>query len=548
MRSDRWVRPNPISVLLIGALIAGCTTSSPAPASNALFEQDEILPAVEAKRATVLSGFFLGRETAEIAVVHVGSNYRSRVDIFSLKDNAWVPALTATLDHGVKFVDVASIDGRDRIITYRNGHVNWFDTDTATLQPLIDVEMRFRAEGQQVIPSVDISHDLNGDGRDDLLMPQVDGFWVSVQKADGAFAEAVKLGPPEPLRDETVGNIHAGADSYDASTTFGQVGVTDATLNIYLGRVHQMDYNLDGKSDLVFWNEDHFDAYLQQEDGSFTVNAVTFSTDVPFDSDGTYSYAEEFKDQGAAGAIFGFKEKTRRTVLHSLRDLSGDGVVDLVTLTLSGRSFVKQKSVYEIHLGVAMTDGIVFEPEASTSINPRGKGGAMQPWGYASQLFQDFDGDGQTDIMFREVDVGLTGMGRALIGNSVALNLEFHRGEDGVYPSRPTARRKIKRFAPFAGVGNVYFPTILVGDVNGDGRADLLAGHSPEILHVFPGVQGPGLFARRPVAVAVDLPADERDVVLADLNGDSKLDIVVQFRPTERLPDAPHRIVTLIAR
>ena len=34
-------------------------------------------------------------------------------------------------------------------------------------------------------------------------------------------------------------------------------------------RVHEMDYNRDGRRDLVFWNEDHFEVHLQDERGLF---------------------------------------------------------------------------------------------------------------------------------------------------------------------------------------------------------------------------------------------------------------------------------------
>ncbi len=45
------------------------------------------------------------------------------------------------------------------------------------------------------------------------------------------------------------------------------------------GRIHQMDYDRDGRGDLVFWNEDHFAVHLQDEDGLFPAKAsTTFTT------------------------------------------------------------------------------------------------------------------------------------------------------------------------------------------------------------------------------------------------------------------------------
>lgn len=45
-----------------------------------------------------------------------------------------------------------------------------------------------------------------------------------------------------------------------------------------------MDYNRDGRSDLVFWNEDHFEVHTQYEYGLFASEPKTFTTEVAFDS------------------------------------------------------------------------------------------------------------------------------------------------------------------------------------------------------------------------------------------------------------------------
>jgi hypothetical protein len=552
-------------------MVMGCLTPATAEVpkvAEVAFEQHEIALGA-AKHQTVLSGFFLGgpdletAEMAEIAVVHVDENDDRRVQFYALRDDTdrqWVPKLDATLGRGVLFVEVANIGGRDRLITYEPGRLNWLDPDSGTERPLLEVAMDYNSrhdhEGSPTQPAgdpphVDITRDLNRDGRDDLLVPDIDGFWISIQRSDGSFTEAVKLGPPEPFLDELVGNLNPGGGASDGSRTYRDVGITASTLPLYLSRVHEMDYDQDGRSDLVFWNKDHFDVHLQDENGLFAPVAETFVPDVPFDSEGVYSHAFEFRGQGVASILFGVGKKTKGTVLHSLRDLNGDGVADLVTLTLSGRSAAKQRSVYEVHFGTATADapgGTVFAREVGTVIRPRGKGGAMQPWGYSVQRFEDLDGDGQVESLFREVTVGLGGIVRALVGNSVPINLELYRMQDSTYPDKPTFRRKIRRFAPFAGLGNVFFPPVLMGDVNGDGRSDLLVGKSPEELHVFLGAPGPDLLLRQPQKVAVALPSDERNTWLVDLNRDGKQDVLVHRGPTGHAPTEPHRVTTLIAR
>ena len=132
-----------------------------------------------------------------------------------------------------------------------------------------------------------------------------------------------------------------------------------------------------------------------------------------------------------------------------------------------------------MHLGKASPEGITFEKKSSTVIHPQGKAGAMQASGYSTFALHDFDRDGQVDIILSQIRTGIGGMARALVGNSVSLDLEVYRMEKGRYPAKPTFRRQIKpSFRPFSGRDVMFFPAALVGDVTGDGRLDLLVGKS----------------------------------------------------------------------
>ena len=130
----------------------------------------------------------------------------------------------------------------------------------------------------------------------------------------------------------------------------------------------------------------------------------------------------------------------------------------------------------------------------------------------------------------------------------VPIDLELYRMEGGAYPDEPTAIRRIRRFDPLDGLGHVFFPTVLTGDVNGDGRLDLLVGHSPAELHVFLGSPGPALLEQHPQKVAVSLPHDERNTRLVDFEADGRQDLLVHLRPTERSPEETHRLTLPLAR
>jgi hypothetical protein len=514
-------------LLLLGALVSGGASAAPF-----FFEQHEIALTPEAEQ-TLLTGFFLDGPVAEVAVVSVDEAGDRRLHIHGFEEKGWTPVLETTLSRSVLFVDVARIGARDRLLAYAPGRVSWLDLESGGERTLVELLADFHSPDGHV-PRVDISKDLNRDGLDDLVVPQPDGFWVSIQRGGGSFTEPVKLGPAEPFLDETF---------VDGERSYGAVGITAETVPWYLSRVHQFDWDLDGRGDLVFWNADRFEVHVQGEDGLFGSAAESFAVEVPFDADGAYSALFGFADVGVGSMVFGLGEKTSRTVLYSMGDMNGDQIADLVTLTLSGRSPLRQRSTYDVHFGSRGSEGVVFAAVAGTTIEPRGKAGGLESWGYASRWEEDLDGDGQLDMVFRDVKTGFGGMLRTLTGRSVPIELEFYRLEAGAFPDEPSARVNVRpAVRPFR--KGVFFPAVLMGDVNGDERMDLVVGKSRAELHVFFGVPGEGLLARQPQKVEVELPDDEGRTRLVDLNRDAKQDLLVH-RPSDL---DPGRVTLLIAR
>lgn len=517
-------------VLIAGGLCGGVSS-----AATAQFDRYEAITGEQ--RETVLVGRFLSGPFVNVALVGADEQGGRHLRIFALADGAWKPALDASLGAGTLFVDVAasaSAGGQiDRLITYQRGRLNWFDPESMTERLLLPLDIDYRTNDETSIPAIDIAQDLNGDGLDDLLAPAADGFWISTQAQTGTFAEPTKLGPGEPY----LAKVALGE-----ARPYGQMGINPTNFPWYAGRVHRADYDRDGLPDLVFWNEDRFDVHFQNRQRQFEPVAKSFHGDLPFDVDGTYTLMFEYSDESTWGLILGLRKKTRITMLHELRDINGDGIADLTTLSLQGRSLANHRGTYRAHFGRATPGGTAFSQEADVTIEPKGKAGALNASGYSSVWSEDFDGDGDADVLFRDVSVGLFGMARAMAGKSVALDVEFYRMQDGSFPRRATQLRKIRPRLYPVGSG-VFFPPVLIGDVHGDGRVDLVVGQSREELQVFAGVDAPGAFERRPQRVSVALPDDERNTRLVDLNDDGKQDILVYNTFTK-----PHRLTTLVAR
>ena len=549
----RHFRQRLFSILVLGILLWGCLglfaeaveQMTPA-AAEFTFEQYEVVIGA-AERQTVLTGFLLGGAIAELAVVHIDEHNDHRLRIYAFSDNTWVPKLDATLRPEVLFVDVANIGGRDRLITYEQGRLNWFDPESATEHPLVTVVSNFKPPRSGEIPHVDITRDVNGDDRDDLVVPDADGFWVFIQMSDGTFTEKVKIGPPTEM--ERI----RGADGYRYDP-WSQ------------SRVYEIDYDGDSRTDLVFWNEDHFEVHLQNEHGLFSPNARTFMTDVAFDSDQL--------------SLLTTGDMTGR-VLHALADLNGDGTADLVVFALSGRDISSKHSSYEVHFGASAPDGgTVFAQDANVVFQSDEK---IQ----LGMDRHDFNRDGEVDLMITTIDLeflkgSLWKSIKGFMGDDIWLGLEFYQMENGGYPGTPNTIRRIALdgvpshrepgWVPLDIVlrggthesrntqksyRRAFNTTLLIGDVTGDGRSDLLIADHPRIMVVFVGVPGPEMFIQQGQEVAVAIPNDEEYTWLADLNKDGIQDILMHHpftlrdghgAPIQPPGTEPHRVTILIAR
>ena len=513
-----------LPILMIGFFISGCSLKSKSDVSNTSitpysFERHKIQLGTEEYK-TVLTGFFTGEKNAELIVLYITEDNQRHLDIYALNEGIWEKKYKTILRSKVMFVDIVSIGNHDLLITYEPSQLNWLDLGTMVERHLMDVSFDFKPDNEKVIYHIDITHDMNGDGNDDIVIPDFDGFWISTQLENGSFRKPRKLGAEEPFLEKTAMGFN---------TKYKEVGINTLTIHWYLSRIHQMDYNRDSRTDLVFWNDDHFLVYYQENDGDFAESPDTFTTDVSYNADSAYSIAFDFSGENMFALIFGMKENINRKVLYTFRDMNNDSISDMIIHALKGRGLGNQQSRFEIHYGKPIPDGILFTKRVDMTLQPTGPAGGLLPWGYSSQLIKDFDGDGDIDIVFRDVDTTLFGMTRALTRNVIYQSLDFFEFDNHTFTPKPTLRRKIKPKLKKEKAKGVYFPIVLFDDVNGDNRADLIVGHNWSEMHVYVGVPDSELFPKEPQIIKIPLPNDERNVRLVDLNRDNKKDILIYY-------------------
>ncbi|MDE0451744.1 MAG: VCBS repeat-containing protein [Gammaproteobacteria bacterium] len=525
-------RPS-ITLPFLGAVAIGCVVTPTMSSAKEMFRVHEFATGT-ARHQTVLAGSF--SSGTALAVVDMEETGQQNVQFFGFDGGDWSQALDAALGTGILFVDVLHGTGGDRLVAYRHGRIESVDPDSATSEVLAELFTTYRGPDRGGIPRIDITRDLNRDGLDDLVVPIVDGFRVALQLPDGSFATPVKLGSPEPFLD---------ASAYGEKRTYRQAGITPENISWYLARIHQLDYDRDGLSDLAFWNGDRFDLYRQNETGTFQATPDTFQTDVSFDFDGSYALAFQIGDANPVSMVLGLGRHTEHKVLKGFRDLDADGVADLITLTLSGRSPLRLRGRFEIHFGRPVPDGTAFSAEPDTTVDTPGRSAGGEPWGYATHRFDDFDGDGDLDAIFGAVDTGGGGMLRAMAANAVSIDLALFRLRGRTYPDKPDAKRRVSSaFRPLSRRGPL-FPAVLLGDVDGNGLKDLLVGDRWDRLSVFLASDGPDPFRTPPVKIPVAMPAaGDLHVRLADLDRNGRQDVAIHHPSST----GPNRVIVLMAR
>ncbi|MBC8323729.1 MAG: hypothetical protein H8E70_09195 [Candidatus Marinimicrobia bacterium] len=481
---------------------------------------------------TVLSGNLIGDSHLDISVTTKDSSGHISLSIYSFENDSWKNSVESELSNDVLFVDIATIAGRDRLIIYENGRFSYFDPEKMISVNLLSIFFDYKGSSQGRIPWVNMTFDLNNDTFDDFIIPALDGFSVFIQKSDGTFADPVKMGPPEP---------HLDASALDDTRTYREVGLNPMTIPWYLRRVHFYDHNLDGQKDLVFWNEDHFDVYFQSESGLFDPTAHSFSTDIPFDLDGMYSFIFQFSDYSTFSLLTGLRKKSSHTILEDIKDMNGDRIADLVTHTLSGRSFLKMKSQYRIYFGQSTDDGIQFSKDEGTSIFPSGKGGGAASGGYSSHFFKDFNGDNQKDIFRYDVKMNLGAMFRVFVMKTISMNYEYHQMENNAYSIHSSVKGKWSiKFDWEEG----FYPAVKIGDVNGDGRKEVVMTMNPIELHIYAWSPKLNMLSQEPHIISSMVPGSEMHTWLFDINNDQKKDIFM-YHPSEL---GNNRLIVLIAK
>ncbi|MES1205249.1 MAG: VCBS repeat-containing protein [Pseudomonadota bacterium] len=366
--------------------------------------------------------------------------------------------------------------------------------------------------------------DLNGDGKLDIAVSnEVNGVCVLVNQGDGTFAPPVIY----DLQSSTAAALVLGDLNGDGKGDIAVVNPPAGTMTVLMNKgdgtlaapvTYQAglapralvlgDLNGDGKGDIAVANEQpDFTlfagvlVFMNKGDGTFAAPVVYASDSTPaflaigdLNSDGKpdLAFADSFtRDLGVlinkGNGTFGAAATTSGgpdvvSAQLTIADLNGDGKPDVATTAGASVTVFMNQGDGTFQDSPPPAYGIGWEPE--------------------SLAVGDFNGDNRLDVV---VACGINFLGYA----TLLLN-----DGDG-------------KFVAAVAHGSVDFSySVAIGDLNGDGRGDVVSAHSDDglgrfgALRVSLGTGGGDLAA--PVVYPL---ADPRFVAIGDLNGDGRPDL-----------------------
>ena len=404
--------------------------------------------------------------------------------------------------------------------------------------------------------------DVNGDSKLDLVAVTTptsgSGITVFLGKGDGTFPTTGVNGPSGANGSIVISADFNNDTKKDLATNTGQIllGNGDGTYTLQAGVVGvgqlvglaAADFNKDGKLDLAFSNAsaNTTDIYNGKGDGTFTYSAsypaiAGFQNLDASDLNGDgfpdlfvgTAHGGVFTSDLNTAAMFQSRLNSGDGTLGKLRaylpsnfvmqhflnstnsvfdvaDFTGDGKPDIATLDFSS-------SGASISVLKGNGDGTFQQPGIETAVS-----GFTAPLSAAALVAGDLNGDGKNDVVFAWTDGSNNGHVSVALGKG-----------DGTFQTQTNYAVPGSGMGVLNGAlifGNDAADGIVLADVNGDGKPDIVfiasagAGRSAtSSLYVMLNTGGGALQSPQ----LIDSKPYLKSVAAGDVNGDGKADIVV---------------------
>ena len=366
--------------------------------------------------------------------------------------------------------DVREGGGEELLLFNAGGVFEWRSGPEARPERLVACEFLWQTpDPELVFEWHDGVRDVDGDGLADLILPEPGGFLIARQRrpraADAPWGELSRVRvPPGPdagvwavaeQRPEGVeGQQENGSFSLGIRFSSGDEETEGGTLVSIVERVPApfwLDWDADRDLDLLVQTERHLHVWLQEANGFSSAPQHSLALPVAADT------AREMDASYSAHAV----------------DLDLDRRADCVI-------FAGDKRSEDVR-----TQGLFFtqsQPaEGSPLFGPEGRPASLLVFaGFVSDpTFRDLDGDGYPELVLQTLRPDLIDQLRSASTETIDVDLYVYRNRAGALARQPD----VARSHPIA-LEEFESAVEFLGDVTGDGLAELFVRDEPEKLRI----------------------------------------------------------------
>ena len=273
------------------------------------------------------------------------------------------------------------------------------------------------------------------------------------------------------------------------------------------------DTNFDAKDDLILVGDGSLIVYQQQDNGNFSAEALLIKINSSISGVEWWTKRDEMGNQLDQTDLVYRK-------LEELRDLNNDGIPDMVVRFTKNSGVLDRSNDYEVFLGINNNNQLSFSAKANSVIRADGTLTGLQ--------FVDIDNDNKMEVLLAGFDIGLSQIIGALLSGSIDQDVFlFKMDGSNNYGTKPKISKEVELNFSISS-GQSGSPVVQLADINGDGLKDLILSNGDDQLRVYMGNKGKRLFAKRSKKFRTQLPQDSGSMIVEDINGDGKEDLIIK--------------------
>ncbi|MCP4642387.1 MAG: VCBS repeat-containing protein [bacterium] len=206
----------------------------------------------------------------------------------------------------------------------------------------------------------------------------------------------------------------------------------------------------------------------------------------------------------------------------AMEDLNADGLPDLIVTQIQGT--INMQVVTKVYHA---TGPMTYSEDPSGSFETKGS--------FSAPIVEDVDGDGKSDLVFITIPWGVRFFMNLFIFQKLGVGLEIFLHHDDGYGAKPDFESSISIDAPDGREQSAH----VLGDFNGDGRADIAFGSGPDLMNVHTGSKDRFISSKPWCSFAV--PAF--GIAFKERLNDNDADDIVLFHPGMEKRETIHVVV-----